>query len=116
MPPICSFTWGQFTFRCILERVAGAYTLFLADGTPVRAVLNVTFKEYLDVEVQVRNPPTQSVDYHKRCQVQLGDTLAGIAAREYGDPENWRPIALANGIANPRRLEPGRILVIPSLI
>jgi nucleoid-associated protein YgaU len=48
--------------------------------------------------------------------VKLGDTLSNIAAAEYGDPNQWRPIAIANRIDNPRVLAPGRGLVIPPLL
>lgn len=115
VPPICTFTWGAFNFRCVLERVSGRFTLFLPDGTPVRATLNVTFKEFIDVEVLVRATPTESSDLTKTYAVQRGDTLSGIAAREYGDPAPWRAIAEANRIANPRLLAPGQTLVIPPL-
>src|SRR5438876_109092 len=46
-PPICQITWGSFNFRGVLDRVSGKFTLFLSDGTPVRATLSVTFKEYI---------------------------------------------------------------------
>lgn len=114
-PPVCTFTWGTLNFECVLERVSGRFTLFLADGTPVRATLNVTFKEFTDVTVEVRRDPTQSADHTKTRTVVRGDSLSSIAAAEYGDPARWRPIASANGINNPRTLEPGRILVIPPL-
>src|SRR5262245_9514368 len=48
-PPLCTFVWGQLYFRCVVERVGGRFTLFLANGTPVRATLSVTLKEYVDV-------------------------------------------------------------------
>ena len=44
-----------------------------------------------------------------------GDALWRIAAEEYGDPAQWRPIAAANNITNPRVLEPGTELIIPSI-
>jgi LysM repeat protein len=115
VPPVCTFTWGQFNFRCVLERVGGRFTLFLADGTPVRATLNVTFKEFIDVEIEVRSTPTQSADHTKTRTVKRGDSLSSIAAVEYGDPAKWRPIAEANAIDNPRVLRPGQVLVIPPL-
>jgi len=43
------------------------------------------------------------------------ETLSAIAGREYGNAKLWRPLALANGVGNPRRLEPGARLVIPRL-
>jgi hypothetical protein len=115
VPPVCLFTWGEFTFSCVLERVGGRFTLFLADGTPVRATLTVTFKEWLDVEVEVRANPTQSADHTTMRTVLRGDTLSGIAATEYADAGKWRAIAVANGIDNPRLLTPGQVLVIPPL-
>jgi nucleoid-associated protein YgaU len=113
VPPICRFVWGDFIFRCVLERVNGRFTLFLANGTPVRATLTVSLKEYVDVNVLVRTPPTESADHAKTRVVARGETLSGIAAREYGDPAQWRPIAEANGIDNPRVVEAGRVLVVP---
>jgi hypothetical protein len=123
VPAICRFSWGagkwgkrdESSFLCVLERVSGRFTMFLEDGTPVRATLNVTFKEFVDVEVAVRNPPTQSADHTKTRTVRRGDTLSSMAAVEYGDPAMWRPIADVNRIDNPRKLEAGMMLVIPPL-
>jgi hypothetical protein len=113
--PICDIFWGQFSFRGVLDHCSGKFTLFLADGTPVRATLSVAFKEYIDVEVLVRENPTQSADHRKGREVRAGDRLSSIAAEEYGDPAKWRPIADANNLDDPRRLEPGRLLMIPAL-
>jgi hypothetical protein len=115
VPPVCTFTWGRFSFRGVLEKVNGKFTLFLDDGTPVRATLTVSFKEFADPELTVRAAPTESADHTKMYAVKLGDTISGIAAREYGDPGEWRPIADANGLANPRVMTPGRLLMIPPL-
>lgn len=115
VPPVCTFTWGGFNIKCVLERVSGRFALFLADGTPVRATLSVTFKEFTEVEVEVRENPTESADHTKTRTIKRGDTLSSIAVAEYGDPARWRPIAEANRIDNPRILEPGRVLIIPPL-
>lgn len=114
-PPVCTFRWGHFSFRCVVDRVGGRFTMFLTDGTPVRATLTVSFKEFIEVEVEVRENPTQSADHTKTTTVKRGDTISAIAAEQYRDPAKWRPIATANGIDNPRRLEPGRVLTIPPL-
>lgn len=114
-PPICTFTWGRFNFTCVVDRVAGRFTLFLADGTPARATLSVTFKQFVDIEVEVRRNPLESSDRTKTYIVKRGDTLSSIAAAEYGDPAKWRPIAAANRIHNPRTLVPGQRLVVPAL-
>jgi hypothetical protein len=114
-PPICRVSWGAFRFRGVLDKVSGTFSLFLADGTPVRAELNVSFREYIEVEVLVMENPTRSADYRKTRQLREGDSLALIAHEEYGDARKWRPIAQANEIPDPRRLTPGQFLIIPAI-
>ncbi len=112
-PPVCIFKWGKFSFQCIIERVTKRFTMFLPEGIPVRATLNVTLKEYTEVNVQVRRIDTHSSDLTKRWVVTQGDSLWLIAAKEYGNPGDWRLIASANKIDNPRILYPGQELVVP---
>jgi hypothetical protein len=112
-PPICLFIWGSFVFQCIIERASKRFTMFLPAGIPVRATLSVTLKEYKEVEVQVQEIAAQSADLTKRRVVTQGDSLWSIAAGQYGNPAEWRLIADANEIDNPRLLEPGRELAIP---
>ena len=45
-----------------------------------------------------------------------GDSLAGVAYREYGDPGLWRGIAAFNAIDDPMRLSPGTRVLVPSLV
>jgi nucleoid-associated protein YgaU len=33
----------------------------------------------------------------------------------YGDPTRWREVARNNAIQDPRRLEPGRQIIVPRL-
>ena len=113
-PPICEISWGRFSFQGVLDHVSGKFTLFLANGLPVRATLSVAFKEFIEVEVLVRQRPTQSSDHRKTRLVKSGDRIDNIAAEEYGNAKNWRPIAEANNLDNPRQLDPGRPLIIPA--
>jgi hypothetical protein len=112
-PPICNFTWGEFTFNCIIETVSKKFTMFLPSGIPVRATLNVTLKEYREIERQAKDINAQSSDLTKSWVVTQGDSLWAIAAKEYGSPEDWRLIAKKNNIENPRILNPGQRLIIP---
>jgi hypothetical protein len=114
-PPICQIEWGGLDFQGVLDHVSGKFTLFLADGTPVRATLSVSFKEYIDVQVLVRERPRESADHRKTWLVKSGDRIDNIAGQEYNDPGMWRPIAEANDLDDPSRLEPGFVLLIPPL-
>jgi Contractile injection system tube protein len=116
VPPISVFSWGGFNFRGIVEKVTQSFSLFLSSGIPVRAVLNVAFKQFSYAEEQARGSPPG--DPTKARRVKEGETLNGIAAQEYGDPALWRVIADSNPdvITNPRVLEAGTLLVIPALV
>jgi nucleoid-associated protein YgaU len=123
-PPVCTIFWGPtvdpyagLPFKGVLESLTQKFTMFLADGRPVRATLDVQFKEgEAPARQRRRNPRASGSPLEpKRRVVRQGDALWRIAAEEYGDPAQWRPIAAANQIINPRELEPGTELVIPSI-
>lgn len=117
-PPVCRISWGEsnsnnldFPFVGVVESLSQDFTLFDGDGRPLRANLDVTFKEFLKPEEDKRkNDP----EYTTRM-VKRGDTLSGIAAEMLGDPARWRTIADANQLDNPRALEAGRSLSIPKI-
>ena len=110
-PPILLFSWGGLNFKGVLENVAQRFTLFAEDGTPVRATLTASFREYEPVEIEVRRgllvgPPALR-------NVVGGQRLDQLASQLLGSPAAWREIALANDIDNPRRLTPGSAIVVP---
>jgi nucleoid-associated protein YgaU len=114
-PPICHLAWGAFDiFDGVLTQVDQRFTMFLADGTPVRATLSCSFVEFhTEAHYKAREP--HSADVAKTRVVRRNDTLQSIAAEEYNDPSLWRLIARANAIVNPRDLRPGTLLAIPKL-
>jgi nucleoid-associated protein YgaU len=114
-PPPVKFVWGGLTFRAVIERLTQRFTMFREDGVPVRATLNVTFKEYKTIAEQLDKKPTHSSDWTKRRVLTEKDRLSLIAAVEYDDPAEWRVIAEANDIDNPRLLESGREIRLPPL-
>lgn len=114
-PPICQLRWGQgLGFKGVLTSLKQDFSLFLEDGTPVRASVDCTFMQYQSEDDRILNE-LHSADVAKRYTVLPGDTLSSIAAAVYQDPSQWRAIAAANGIENPRRLSPGQVLAIPKL-
>ena len=114
-PPVLVVSWASLQFRCVLARVSQKFTMFADDGRPIRARLTVSFQEFLDAEREAKEVNRQTADFSKVHVVSLGETLASVAARFYNNPQVWRPIAIANGIDDPRSIRPGQSLVIPSL-
>jgi nucleoid-associated protein YgaU len=114
-PPVLLFTWASLSFTCVLARASQQFTMFLPDGTPVRARLRVTFNEFRNVDLEAKEIKRETVDFSTFRVVADGDTLSGIAAETYGNPKLWRAIALRNRIDDPRRLVPGARLIVPPL-
>ena len=106
-PPVLKFIWGNLNFTCVLTKASKKFTMFRQDGIPVRATLNVSFSQFM-TESDLKASPLHSPDKTKAYTIKQGDNLWGIAAKMYGDPAFWRPIADENGIDNPRILEAGK--------
>jgi nucleoid-associated protein YgaU len=117
-PPWVEISWGvgrkgvdDLPFTGLLANLSQRFTLFHASGRPLRALLNVTFVEFLNLKDDQRETdPDVSTRTTRR-----GDTLAIIAEQVYGDVSRWREIALANGIERPLQLQAGFKLTLPKL-
>lgn len=114
-PPVLLFTWGSLVFKCVLARASQRFIMFLPDGTPVRARLQVTFNEFVNADLEAKEIKRQTADYSRVHVVRQGETLSAIAALVYQNPGLWRPIAINNRIDDPRQLTIGARLLIPQL-
>ena len=115
-PPLVMFSWGGFTFKGVVESLSLRYTMFLPDGKPCRATANLSIKEAQTAKEQLEANPRNSPDHTKRRTVKAGETLALIAHEEYDDPGEWRRIADANGIMDPKDVKPGTVLTLPPIL
>ncbi|MBD5469529.1 MAG: hypothetical protein HDR21_15495 [Lachnospiraceae bacterium] len=114
-PPSVSFCWGKLKFHGCVTCVKASYTMFLADGTPVRAKADVSFRSLLSADESRRQSPFESPDRTKVRVLHEDEQLWHYAWQEYGDVERWREIAIQNGITNPLDAEPGMTLTLPAL-
>ncbi len=115
-PPKVMFTWGGFKFVGFIESLNLRYTMFLPDGKPCRATASVSMKELKSAQEQTTLVPRNSPDHTKRRTLKTGETLALIAHEEYDDAGEWRRIADANGIDDPRDVKPGTVLTLPPIL
>lgn len=114
-PPILQLTWASLSMRCVISKVVQKFVMFESTGKPVRARLTCTFNEVMDPELVAKTLNLQTADYSKVHVVAERETLSTIAAALYEDPLAWRPIAIANGLADPRTIAVGQQLRVPSL-
>ena len=115
-PPAIQFTWGDFTFEGYVENLTLRYTMFLSDGKPCRATANLSIKENKTAKEQLEANPRNSPDHTKLRTFKAGETLALLAHEEYDDPAEWRRIADANGINDPKDVKPGTVLTLPPIL
>ncbi len=115
-PPDVAFEWGVFRFVAVITEMTQRFTLFKPDGTPVRARVDVTFTQHVDLNDYPRTNPTSGAEEVQRVwRVGAGDRLDTIAHRVYGAATKWRLIAEYNGIVDPLKLPIGQKLTIPQL-
>ncbi len=110
-PPPCLFIWGSLTFRAVIKTLNQKFTMFLADGQPIRAKVDVTFQEV--ASSQGPQNPTSYSNPKKTRTIYPGDRLDLIAFQEYGDANRWVELAEANELENPMELYSGQVLKIP---
>src|SRR5262249_54579590 len=64
-PPPVRFNWGPMEFTAVIEKMGRKVTMFHPDGTPARATLSVSFKEYRTLRTQLQEPRRESADKTK---------------------------------------------------
>ena len=115
VPPLLTLKWSSLQFTGHLISCQQNFVRFGEQGTPLRAWLDCVFQEFIAPQKATLPRPLESPDTTKYRTVRQGDTLWSLSAKEYGQPEQWRAIADANGLANPRLLRSGDRLVLPAI-
>jgi hypothetical protein len=114
-PPVLLFVWGSLRFQCVLARANQKFIMFLPSGIPVRARVQVSFSEFSNSSFEAKEVKRETANFTKLHVVSQGETLSGIAGQVYGDPTNWRPLAIFNAIDDPAMLPAGLHLAVPPL-
>jgi len=114
-PPPVAFEWGRLYFKAIITQISESFTLFTPSGIPIRSVVDIDLKQFLDIAAQPPQVPEQSTQPAPQTTTAVqGDRLDHIAARTTGDASNYRQVAEANNIDNPMQVRPGQTLNTPS--
>lgn len=114
-PPTILFVWGRFVYKGVVESLSQKYTMFLSDGTPVRAECALKIRNVLDVQLDTGtdNQFNKSAGATQTHVVVKGDRLDLIAASCLGDSGRWPEIAAYNDIDDPGSLVVGSTLTMP---
>lgn len=128
-PPIVTVSWNshfpgdslaqsvagqdRHSFVGVIESINQKFTLFSPEGIPLRAVVNLTIREYRTLDSQITQLNLQSPDRTHNHTLSGNETLSAVAAEEWARPGDWRYIADANDLEDPRRLKVGTFLTVP---
>ena len=117
VPPGIRFSWGSFLFEGVMDSMDETLEYFSDDGRPLRATVSIalsrqeiTFIRPNPVDATGNSPiGTQPLQPSR-----AGDSLQKMAGR-IGKQSDWKQIAAANNIENPRRLTPGTLVNLAGL-
>lgn len=104
---------APFWFNCVVESIDRKFLLFSPTGVPLRARLTVKLREYQILEQMIAK--LQTADHTKVRILKQRQRLDQIAEQEYDTPTEWRRIAEANNLEDPRRIPPGTSLIVPAI-
>ncbi|VVB89320.1 Uncharacterised protein [uncultured archaeon] len=103
VPPGVRFIWGSFMFDGVIESINENLEFFSEDGKPLRASIALSIGSQ-DVQFQF-SPPGDKPGTSPLHQAKKGEDMQKIASKN-GIPD-WKPVAMALGIENPRFIPPG---------
>lgn len=107
--------WGTLLFKCCLENLNITYKLFKPDGTPLRATVTASFKEFKEDERRVAEENSNSPDLTHLKAVKEGDHLPVMVHTIYGDKKYYMQVARFNELTSFRNLETGQNITLPPL-
>ena len=114
LPPAVRFVWGSFRFDGMMDSMEENLEFFSSEGIPQRASVALSLSQHGITEFAFEKSSLlpgmlkAAVGTRPLVQAASGASLQSIAsAAGQGD---WQSIAAANGIENPRLLQPGQLL------
>lgn len=110
--PALRFLWGAFQFDGVMDSLEETFELFSPGGKPLRSSISfsMTQQKILRLDLPDASPlggpgagtvPMTPAAAGQSLQSMVGGAGIGVS---------WQLVAQANGIENPRRLEPGQLV------
>lgn len=108
-------SWGTLQFQCRLQSLGLDYTLFMPDGSPLRAKASCTFLGFTSEQQLAKEANNSSPDLSHLVTVKVGETLPNLCYRIYGTSLPYLQVAAVNGLSDFRNLKVGSQLLFPPL-
>jgi len=128
-PPLVQFRWGTLIFTGVMDSLDENLELFSTDGVALRASVNIGISEgeivrrpaggaagglsaglNLSAGIGIGVSASLGAGTQPLVQAEAGVSLQAMASASFGGNADWQSIATANGIENPRQLQPGQLI------
>jgi hypothetical protein len=124
------FQWGTLIFTGLMESLDENLELFSNQGVPLRASVNIGISDgnvdfgklsggagaglsaglNLSAGIGIGVSASLGAGTQPLAQAEAGVSLQAMASASFGGGADWQSIASANGIENPRLLQPGQLI------
>ncbi len=115
VPPGIRIVWGKFIFAGVMDSLNEKLEFFSEDGRPLRAMLSIGVTGQLiklEAKADEGKPGGAAAPGTRPLQAaKSGEPLQQMAGKK-GLGGDWKKIAAANGIENPRQMTPGMLIDI----
>lgn len=129
-PPRVQFRWGSVIFSGVMDSLDESLELFSTGGVPLRASMNIGISQgnigarpaagaggggasaglNLSAGIGIGVSASLGAGTQPLVQAEAGVSLQAMASANFGGDADWQSIATANGIENPRLLQPGQLI------
>ena len=114
IPPGVRFIWGTFLFDGVMDSLNENLEYFSEEGKPLRAGISISLsKQEIQFQFGNQTPPGNGGENAPGTQpmqpARAGDSVQDMASRA-GKPDDWKAVAAANNIENPRQIAAGALL------
>lgn len=114
-PPYVMIVWGEVIFRGQLSKMETQFTMFGANGLPLRAKVSLAFFGFMPDAEERKRAGKSSPDMSHIVVLQAGETIASVCQRIYGDSLLVDEVAKLNGLSGFRKVAAGTELLFPHL-
>lgn len=114
-PPYVMIVWGEVIFRGQLSKMETQFTMFGANGLPLRAKVSLAFCGFMPDAEERKRAGKSSPDMSHIVVLQAGETIASVCQRIYGDSLLVDEVAKLNGLSGFRKVVAGTELLFPHL-
>ena len=108
-PPEVAFEWGRLYFKAVITNMTQKFTLFSAEGTPVRCTVNVTLEQKEDIDDYKDGESVVNAvrDVGKSVLAKECDLVDNMLAESDKGMDNMRDVLESNNIDNPLNIPSG---------